>query len=192
MTQQQAKATMKSYSRQSHKRKAVVNSKLLPIGALITLITWTALLIRNSLTPWNESFHLLNHGRSMNDEPVKASLRRLKHQPAHRQTNITNNLNSRRQDFERACLDLGTSKNLDDIQWELERQLASFFMPPPALPDLDKKDPVQPCMFTFIDLGANIGKIRVLSVAESLKSYKRETEIFNITLLLRFDFENNR
>jgi hypothetical protein len=65
-------------------------------------------------------------------------------------------------------------------------------MPPPALPDLDKKDPVQPCMFTFIDLGANIGKIRVLSVAESLKSYKRETEIFNITLLLRFDFENNR
>lgn len=77
--------------------------------------------------------------------------------------NIANHLNQLRRGFESACNHNETTATMDRkaLRNLLQGHLTALFTLPQQVEALEMdEDPVKPCRYTFIDLGANIGKLQ--------------------------------
>ncbi len=88
--------------------------------------------------------------------------------------NATKFLNKLRLDFETTCNHNDTnSMKVRALQGRLQSILTPvWFTPPSELPKLEENDPVKPCRYTFLDLGANVGKY--LTVSSSTRKVPRQ------------------
>jgi hypothetical protein len=148
------------------KRKNQRLGKIKPICAVILLFgAFIAVQRQNGLVP-NTWYELINTGSRSLDQTAGsgATTTRDSVQQTRQQANLAKSLSDLRTDFEKTCNGVDTSKDIDNIRNDLLESLTSIFQPPAVLPKLDQKDSVQPCMYTFIDLGANIGKTLIRSL----------------------------
>lgn len=71
----------------------------------------------------------------------------------------SSHLNHLRQDFEKLCNHNDTVfMDPTSLRQLLQERLSTFFKPPPKSEKRNIDDPVKPCRYTFLDLGANVGK----------------------------------
>jgi hypothetical protein len=139
-----------------------LNAKVLAqLGLLLCLV---ALSIRSWRNPWQLGPDNNNEKRQLIDSGFGTT----------RITPSTSaTLKSLRRVIEMACSINETNMvSAEDLHLQLDGRLATMYVPPAANVSVDSfssnyKDPVRPCMYTFIDLGSNIGK----------KNQKRNTQV---------------
>jgi hypothetical protein len=101
-----------------------------------------------------------------------------------RKVNVTKDPKILREEFEIACNHNDIkSLNRKGLRQLLYGHLNAMFVPPATLEALmGEEDPVQPCMYTFLDLGANIGKGDIIHLQTCVQTAKvSQTFIVNLS-----------
>jgi hypothetical protein len=145
--------------------------KIVPVGLLFCLFAFAVWQVRHALPSYLYAMSVDNgrfdgdnsinittidptHLRLQSKGKASVELTETEEEPHHDET-----VNNLRRDFKMNCTHNDTASMGDnDLQEELQRILTPIFTPPSELPKLEENDPVKPCRYTFLDLGANVGK----------------------------------